>query len=281
MWIWFSALSAILLGLYDVAKKQALKRNGVLWILLLATALSTLFLTPFFSSGSIEDHASLVIKALLVSSSWVSGMIALRLMPLTTVSTVKASRPMFVVIFSIILFGERLNVAQIVGVLLVFAALLLLGLLGKREGELKKSGKGIFWLAVSVITGSASALYDKHILSHLQPLFVQSWGNLYVTLILAILILGQFIKERKDFQGFKWDWNILLIAVFITISDALYFYAVKDEGALLSVISMIRRSSVVITFVFGAIAYKEKHIKDKSIQLALLLAGVGLLLFGS
>ncbi len=73
----------------------------------------------------------------------------------------------------------------------------------------------------------------------------------------------------------------MLIAVLITISDAFYFYAVKDEGALLSVISMIRRSSVVITFIFGALLFKENHIKDKAVDLAILLAGLALLLFAS
>ena len=47
MWTLLAVLSAVLLGLYDVAKKTALKKNGVLTVLLVATALSTLFLAPF------------------------------------------------------------------------------------------------------------------------------------------------------------------------------------------------------------------------------------------
>lgn len=281
MWVWLSVCSAFLLGIYDVEKKQALKKNSVLWVLLGATAMSALFLCPFLSRGPLEDHLSLVLKAVLVSSSWISGLVALKLLPLTTASTIKASRPMFVVIFSIILFGERLSLLQWGGVVLVMAALFLLARSSKKEGISFTSDKGIAWMVVSVLTGAASALYDKHILGHLQPMFVQSWTNVYITVVLGILILLKYLRDKPGFQGVRWDWRLPLIAVLITISDAFYFYAVKDEGALLSIISMIRRSSVVITFIFGALLFKENHIKDKAVDLAVLLAGLALLLFAS
>lgn len=281
MWVYLSIGSALLLGFYDVAKKQALKRNGVLWILFCATALTALFLCPFLTQGSMKDHLSLMLKAVLVSSSWISGLAAMKLLPLTTVSTIKASRPMFVVIFSIILFGERLNMLQWFGVILVFAALFLLNYSSRKEGIHFTSNKGITFMVISVLTGAASALYDKHILSYMQPLFVQSWTNVYITVILALVLLFKYLADRGNFQKFKFDWWILLIAVLITISDAMYFYAVKDTGALLSVISMIRRSSVVVTFVFGALLFKEQNVKGKAADLAVLLVGLALLLFGS
>lgn len=281
MWLWFSVCSAVLLGFYDVTKKQALKRNSVLWILLCSSAITALFLCPFLTAGSLRDHLMLVAKGIIVSSSWISGLIALKLLPLTTVSTIKASRPMFVVMFSIILFGERLNLWQWIGVVLVIAALYFLGRSSKKEGISVTNNKGIVWMVVSVLTGSASALYDKHILHSLEPLFVQSWGNVYITAFIALLLLGQHLSGKSEAQKFRWDWRLLLIAVLITISDALYFFAVKEDGALLAVISMIRRSSVVITFLFGALVFKEHNIRDKAIDLAILMAGIAILLFAS
>lgn len=282
MWLWFSVCSAVLLGLYDVTKKQALKRNDALWILLCASAMTSVFLCPFLSEGSLKDHLMLVVKGVLVSSSWLSGMIALKLLPLTTVSTIKASRPMFVVIFSIILFGERLNLWQWIGVILVIAALYFLGRSSKKEGIQFTRDKGIIWMLVSVLTGSASALYDKHILFTLEPLFVQSWGNVYITLIFGLILLLKHLRGGEGaVRKFTWDWKLLLIAVLITISDALYFYSIKDDGALLAVISMIRRSSVVITFLFGALVFKEHNIRDKAIDLFILMCGIAILLFAS
>ena len=123
MWIWMALASAVFLGVYDVAKKAALKRNGVYPILLVATALSALLVSPFLTWGTGADHLRLIFKAVLVTTSWVSGMIALQLLPITTVSTFKTSRPMFVVVFSIVLFGERLNWMQWIGVAAVLVAL--------------------------------------------------------------------------------------------------------------------------------------------------------------
>lgn len=281
MWLWLSVLSALLLGIYDVAKKKALQSNGVYWILLSSTALTAIYLSPFLSSGSLQDHLSLVLKAVLVSTSWVSGLIAMQHLPLTTVSTIKASRPMFVVFFSIILFGERLNLLQWLGVAVVMTALFLSSRSKRHETDKETSARGMTCMIISVLSGAASALYDKYILQHLEPLFVQSWTNIYITVLLALVMLVQYLTDKEHFQPFRWDWHILVISVLITVSDAIYFYSVKDPDALLSVISMIRRSSVLITFLGGALIFKEGQIKDKALDLVLMMVGVALLLFGT
>ena len=279
MWIWMALASAVLLGVYDVAKKSALKRNGVYFILLLATALSALFVSPFLTLGNGPDHLRLIFKAVLVTASWVSGMIALQLLPITTVSTFKTSRPMFVVLFSILLFGERLNWQQWLGVAAVLLSLWLLSVNSEREGISFKGNKGFWALVVSIFTGVASALWDKHIMSGMQPLFVQSWTNIYITLLLALIMLLRRCKGISE--PVRWDWTIVLIALLITGADMLYFFSLKEDGALLSVISLIRRCSVIITFALGAALFKEKRIAQKAGVLLLMLAGVTVLMVGS
>ena len=279
MWIWMALASALFLGVYDVAKKSALKRNGVYFILLLATALSALFVSPFLTLGNGSDHLRLIFKAVLVTASWVSGMIALQLLPITTVSTFKTSRPMFVVLFSILLFGERLNWQQWLGVAAVLLSLWLLSVNSEREGISFKGNKGFWALVVSIFTGVASALWDKHIMSGMQPLFVQSWTNIYITLLLALIMLLRRCKGISE--PVRWDWTIVLIALLITGADMPYFFSLKEDGALLSVISLIRRSSVIITFALGAALFKEKRIAQKAGVLLLMLAGVTVLMVGS
>ena len=261
--------------------KRALSRNSVYWILLSATALTTVFLSPFLTKGPLSDHFSLIFKAVLVSVSWISGLKAMECLPLTTVSTMKASRPMFVVIFSILLFGERLNLVQWLGVAVVMTALFLSSRSAGHDTDKITSTKGVAFMIVSVLSGAASALWDKVILQDLEPLFVQSWTNLYITILLAVVVLIQYLTDKKHFQPFVWDWRILLIAVLITVADALYFFAVKEPDAMLSIISTIRRTSVVVTFIGGAWVLKEGHIRDKAVVLVMMLAGVALLLGGS
>lgn len=281
MWLWLALGSALLLGVYDVAKKRALQYNSVYWILLCATALTTLFLSPFLSARPIADHYPLIFKAVLVSVSWISGLKAMECLPLTTVSTIKASRPMFVVIFSILIFGERLNLVQWIGVAVVMTALFLSTRSSHHDTDKMTSAKGVLFMAFSVLSGAASALWDKMILQRLEPLFVQSWTNLYITILLALVLLLQYLVKRDHFKPLTWDWRLLLIAVLITVSDALYFFAVKQPDALLSIISTIRRSSVIVTFLGGVLILKEGHVRDKALVLVLMIGGVALLLSGS
>ena len=318
MWAFLAVCSSFLLGLYDAAKKQALRKNGVLAVLLVATALSTLFVSPFLRPGPAEDHLRLAFKAVLVTSSWISGMVGLKLLPLTTVSMLKGSRPMFVVLFSVLLYSEVLSWTQWAGVLLVLAALFLLGRTSRGDAPVQVRKVGFLWMGVSIITGVASALYDKHIMRGMEPLFVQSWTNLYITILLAVCVAARWLYSRRSSASgrlrsahpsqpaagplpltcprvdtvsqrqsscgtatllrFKWDWMIVVVAVLITGADALYFFSLKQPDALLSVISVIRRASVIITFFCGIIFFKEGNIRAKGLNLLLMAAGVALLL---
>lgn len=281
MWLWLAIASAFLLGTYDVAKKKALKYNGVLHVLLAATAMSALFLSPFLRVGPLSHHLELLLKAVLVTTSWVSGMIGLKLLPLTTVSTIKGSRPVLVVLFSIILFGERLNGLQWTGVALALVSLYMLSGTSKKEGIDFSRNKGIVSMVISVFSGVASALYDKYIMAHMEPIFVQSWSNVNITLLLALIVALKAWKDGEQRERFSWDWRLLLIAVLITASDFIYFFALKDPDAMLSVISVLRRSSILITFVLGAVLFKEKYVREKTAAMLTMLVGVGLLVLAS
>ena len=94
-------------------------------------------------------------------------------------------------------------------------------------------------------------------------------------------MLIQYLADKEHFQGFAWDWRILIIAVLITAADAAYFFAIKDPDAMLSVISIIRRCSVLVTFLGGALILKEGQIRDKALDMVLMMAGVGLLLYAT
>lgn len=319
MWIWMTLASALFLGAYDVAKKKAIEKNDIYHILLVATALSALFLSPFLSAGSLQDHAALIFKSALVCTSWVCGMIALKLLPITMVSSFKASRPMFVVLFSMILYGERLTIFQWAGVLVILTSLYLLSLSGAKEGIHFVKNKGVWAMFGAILSGVASALFDKQILAGygMEPLFVQSWTNVYIALWLLLIIAVRAFHRRRAqvsaassgpapsgahapvpgsahsgadataaapapaVHAFRWDWTLLAIAILITAADMLYFFALKDDGALLSVVSLLRRSSTIVTFVLGALIFRERRIGAKAAVLALMLCGVVLLALSS
>ena len=298
MWLWAAIGSAILLGIYDVFKKQASTRNDVLHILLYVTALSTLILSPFVltsafgwhwlegtsfnaAPGTLRDHLLVILKAFIVTISWVTGLMGLKHLPITTAGTIKTSRPVFVLLGSILIFGERLNPWQWVAILVAFVALWLLGHTSRREGFDFVRNRWVICMWVSVVSGVASALLDKHLMSSMQPMFVQGWCNFYITLILAATLLIVKHSGSPNYKPYKHDWLILVIALFITWSDFLYFLSLSGEGAMLSVVSILRRSSVIITFICGALFFKEKNLKSKGLALLILLVSMVILVLAS
>ncbi len=281
MWVYLALASSFFLGFYDIFKKKSLEKNSVLWVLFAISACSLLFITPMFSTGSVREYLLLIPKAILVSTSWMTGLVAMRMLPLTTVSTIKASRPVFVVILSILLFGEHLDLWQWTGVLIVFVALWMLSRSSRKEGIYFSRDKGIMWMAVSVFTGVASALYDKYLTRILDPGFIMFWCNLYILIILVVIILIAYVRKKESLGRFRWDWNLAVAALLIVTADAMYFFALKDGEAMLSITSLIRRCSVIITFAGSAVIFKENHIREKAVDLAVLLIGTTILVLAS
>ena len=86
--------------------------------------------------------------------------------------------------------------------------------------------------------------------------------------------------KRKEGTPFKWRWSILLISIFLSVADYVYFYSLSLDGALISVVSMVRRSSVLVSFMLGALLFHEKNLRSKAIDLALVLLSMVLLWLG-
>ena len=80
---------------------------------------------------------------------------------------------------------------------------------------------------------------------------------------------------------FVWRWQIVCISIFLTLADMAYFYALSHDDVLISVVSMIRRSSVLVSFTFGYFLLKEKNVKSKLFDLLLVLLSMVCLYIGS
>ncbi len=297
MWLFLAFLSATLLGFYDVFKKQSLKNNAVLPVLFLNTLFSSLIFLPFilFSlAGYLPErsvffvppsdwaaHRYILIKSFIVLSSWIFGYFGMKHLPITIVGPINATRPIMVLLGAMIIFAERLNLYQWIGVVLGVVSFFMLSRSGKKEGIDFRHNKWIFFIVLSAVTGAISGLYDKFLMGILNPILVQSWYNFYQLLIMGPVVLFLWWPHRKKTTPFRWDWCILLISVFLSAADFVYFYALSFEDSMISIVSMIRRSSVVVSFFFGALVFREKNLKSKALDLALVIIGMIFLYLGS
>lgn len=313
MWVVYALVSASLLGLYDVFKKKSLQGNAVIPVLLINTVICTLFFLPsivgsltgmispdsslYIPDGGWREHKLVIIKAFVVLSSWICGYFAIKKLPLTIVGPVNATRPVMTLVGAMLIFGERLNLLQWSGVCMAIFSFWMLSRSGKKEGIDFKSNVWVLLLVAAAVLGACSGLYDKYLMASsgagLDRLFVQGWYNLYQAVIMGIIMLLVWLPERKralaqavpgtgpDYVPFVWKWTIPFISLALTAADLAYLYALTMPGAMISVVSMIRRSSVLVSFVFGAVVFHEKNLRSKALDLVFVLLSLVLLLLGT
>lgn len=297
MWVSLAFLSALLLGLYDVAKKRSLKENAVLPVLWLNTLFSTIIFLPALidsaagtewlsgtllatAQGSWHDHAMVMIKAVMVLSSWIFGYFGIKNLPLTIVGPINATRPVLTLVGAMIIFGERLNGYQWVGVILAIVSLYLLSRSSKKEGVDFAHNHWIYCVAAAAIIGVGCGLYDRYIMYSLNAVFVQSWYTFYQFLLMSVIVAILWLPKRKE-QPFHWSWAIPMISILLTAGDMAYLHSLTDASAMIAVVAMIRRSSVVVSFGCGALLFGERNLKAKALDLLLILVGMVFLYIGS
>jgi transporter family protein len=297
MWVSLAFLSALMLGLYDVAKKHSLKANAVLPVLWLNTLFSTIIFAPALidslvgegwldgsvfatTTGSLHDHATVFLKAVMVLASWIFGYFGIKHLPITIVGPINATRPVLTLVGAMIIFGERLNGYQWVGVILAIVSLFLLSRSSKKEGINFAHNRWILCVAAAALIGVFCGLYDRHIMHSLNPVFVQSWYSFYQLLLMSVIVAILWLPKRSE-QPFHWSWAIPMISILLTTADMAYLYALRDSAAMIAVVSMIRRSSVLVSFGCGALLFGERNLKAKAIDLVLILVGMVFLYIGS
>ena len=290
MWILLAVMSSMCLGVYDIFKKLSLGGNNVLTVLFFNTLFGALLMSPILvltvAEGSIGfggdpmGHLYIFIKSLRVLSSWTMGYYAVKNLPLTITGPINATRPVLVLLGALLIFGERLNALQWVGILLGFCSLYFISRLGSKEGFSVKHSVWLWLMLGATVMGAVSGLYDKYLLRLYEPLQVQAWYSLYQCVIMGTVVM--IIKRvSHDTTPFVWRWTIPCIALFLTIADVAYFYSLSIDGSMISVVSMIRRGSVLVSFLYGVAVLREKNVKMKLIDLSILLLGLICLVLGS
>lgn len=297
MWLTFSLLSAFFLGIYDVAKKYSLNGNAVFPVLFFSTFTTTILFIPLLAASQIElipsgsifhipvidkhAHLLLVIKSAIVLASWIFIYYGLKHLPLSFVSPIRATAPIWTLLGAIIFFGERLNPVQWTGLGITVAFFILFSLSGKREGISIRGNKWVWFIILGTLTGAVSALYDKFLIAGIDRMAVQCYYSFYQTLMLIPLTLIFWFPAKRKGAEFQWRWSIPLIGLFLVVADFLYFYAISLPGSLIALISPLRRSNAIVSFALAAILFREKNIWRKALFLAGISIGITIIIIGS
>ncbi|OQA77030.1 MAG: EamA-like transporter family protein [Lentisphaerae bacterium ADurb.Bin242] len=277
--------SALALGLYDLCKKHAVRDNSVMPVLFYATLCGSLFYVVItLLAGTASAVCSLqvwwliLLKSLLVAASWTCVYYAMRELPISIASPIRASAPLWTFLGSLALFSEFPTLLQGIGMLAIFTGYFLFSVFGKLEGISFLRSRGIRLIVLGTLLGAASALYDKYLMNVLKisPKTVQFWFSIDLVFILgaAFLVRSLFFGQKRRFE---WRWSIVFTGILLILADYLYFYAVSLPDIHISILSLVRRCSCIVTFGVGVYYFRDAHIKRKAVALVLILSGVFLL----
>ncbi len=299
MWVLLALASALFLGVYEVFKKLGVHRNAVIPVLCISTLTSSLiflpitigsfFFTDFFKSIelfvpeiNLTQHALIFLKSMIVVSSWVMAFYAVKNLPMTIVSPIRATGPIWTLLGAIVIFNERLNTLQWVGVTITLVFFYMLSTAGKSEGINFSANKWVFLIMAGTFLGAVSGLYDKYLMRRIDRMAVQAWFSFYqVVILFPVLVLTRWRLPQEERTPFRWRWSIPLIGVFLVVADYLYFNSLSYADSMVSVVSALRRGGAVISFVVGAIVFKENNILLKALYLAGIMIGILLISVGS
>jgi drug/metabolite transporter (DMT)-like permease len=297
-WVAATLLSAFFLGLYDLGTKHAVRDNAVLPVLFFANLCSAtvwgvlIALDRAGSGGGLPailhvapltpfQHLQLAAKSTLVGCSWICGYFAVKHLPVSIASPIRATGPVWTLFGALLVLGERPSWLEMLGVAITLASFIGLGFAGAREGIHFHRNKWIGWLVAGTLLGACSGLYDKFLLGRqgFTAATVQAWFAIYLALLFLPLTLAWKFRLWQR-NVFHWRWSILVISFGLLVADFLYFDALRNPDALVSLVSSLRRGSTLVAFAGGVWLFGEKNGLRKLPAVLGVLAGIVLTLLG-
>ena len=291
-WTAWILASSLFLALYDIAKKASVRENAVLPVLLISTCCGcAAFVTGLAVSGGLPAALTAIdgkilglsaVKSVVVSSSWIFTFLALRTLPITIATPIRASAPALVFVAAFFLYGEVPGWVQALGMLAVFGGYFVFSWAGRHEG-IDFFRSHAVWCAIAGAGLSAvSSVWDKYVfqvaeapVEAVQLLFQVGLVLVYATVLLSQRLFG-LRHDRFEFRP-----TIPMVGILLAAADWLYFRGLAIPGAPISVGSLLRRFSVVLTFVLGARFFHETNLKRKALALLTILIGTALLCLSS
>jgi drug/metabolite transporter (DMT)-like permease len=227
------------------------------------------------------QHLQLVLKSAIVAASWVFTYFALKHLPLSLGSPIRATSPLWTLFGAILILGERPTWLETVGVLTTLASFVGLSVAGSREGVHFHRDKWVGFLIVGTLLGAVSSLYDKYLLGrlHFSVPTVQAWFSIYLVLLFTPFAIG-WKRRWWSRNVFHWRWSIPFIAFSLLVADYIYFSALRDPNSLVAVVMSLRRGSTLVGFAGGLLLFGEKNGLQKLPAVIGILTGIVLTVMG-
>ncbi len=276
LWIVFVLLFGIFKGIREPIKKKAMTKTDVRSTLFMYTFLGFLMTVP--TAGNVfavspRGIALSALKAALLFVGWMASLTSLKRLPVSFYGVVDLSRMFFSTALGVLFLRESLTFRGVVSLVLICAGVYLAG---NRKSAAKEGAalKDVCIALTSSLFSASSGVLDKYVMTteNITSAQLQFWfmGILSVMYLVYILAIG----EKPDIKGsLKNPW-IWLMSLFLVAGDRLLFIANADPDSKVTVMTLIKQCSVLVTIAAGKVLYGEKYIVKKLVCAGIILAGI-------
>ncbi|MCK5168527.1 MAG: EamA family transporter [Bacteroidales bacterium] len=279
-WVLFAFLTALFRSLTDVAGKFGLKNMDEYIVAWALNFFALPLLIPILFFIEIPEITSGFWLAILVSGTLniataILYLKAIKLADLSLVTPLSTFTPLFLLITSPIIVGEFPNIFGLLGIFLIVFGSYVLNLKEKKNGffapfKALVSNKGAQLMLLVAFIWSITSNFDKIGLQNSSPLFYGIAINIYITIGITPFI---FLKSKKNIKQIPKNLKSL-IPVGIFHGLMICFHMIAISMTLVTYIISIKRTSAIISVLFGVIIFKEKGLKERILGAIIMIIGV-------
>jgi len=277
-WVWLTCLYGFIKAVREVIKKKTLEQSSIAEVLFFYSFLGFIFTLPTCDRTVFDVTAPqlgiILIKSFAVFVAWILSFIALKNVPVSFCGVMDMSRIIFSTLLAITVLGEKMTLPNIIGFFVVLAGILLLNLKKGTKGE-STNIKFAFILLVSCFFNACSGTIDRIIMQDMSSSQVQFWYMLFISVLYLIFMLCSQ-KGRVNWKGLKTNWWIPILSLIFIIGDKAIFIANAYPECRVSVMTLIKQSSVFVVVLLGKLLYKDKNIWYKLFCATVVLAGIAI-----
>jgi transporter family protein len=138
-----------------------------------------------------------------------------------------------------------------------------------------RANRWLLLLLGGTLVGAGSGLYDKVLLQsmNIAPTTLQFWFATY-NMVLQTPLVAAVWWPRRSLDPFRWRGSVVAVGAFLVLADQLYFRSLASDGALVSVVTLVRRSNVLVSFALGGWLFRERLLARKAIGLIVIAIGL-------
>jgi transporter family protein len=293
MWIAYGLGAGVMLGLYDVWTKKAMTGNDVIPVVMWSSLFGALVWVPVLFTGalpihvdplglSLREHALLLPKGVAMTASWILAYYAVRELPISIAGAVRASGPLWTLAGGFVMFRELLTPMQFLGLMITVCSYYVLSVIGRKEGIVVFRSTPVFLMLSATVLSAVTTVYDKYLVIQLQlpALELQAHSALQRFALSALVFVPYMLRKGSLGLGLRWSWAVPLVGISWVLAELIYFHAIADPQALVSHLSVLRRTSLIVAFLLSAVLFREANLWQKTLMILVLVVGMAILILG-